>query len=474
MRYVSKLLTGILILSQLVMAAPLSAFAEERNTGDSVSLVDLTDEGGTSNSALDEPDREEDTTNSSEESSELESSSQDETVSTEDSGSTETSDTSMPPESSEEAPNPDVPEKNNPSISNEEQADAGESNNEEPTITNEGSTPSINQNSEQQYYIPTEYDYSGIVGSVSNEQQNDDSLHFEKNLSTEAFIKKIGDSARKIGQEKNLYASVMIAQAILESGGGSSELSQAPFYNLFGIKGSYEGKSIEFETQEDNGSGTLYSTAAGFRVYENFEASLNDYAELLTKGLSGDPDFYKGALKSDAGDYKAATKYLTGRYATDTQYHVKLDSLIETYDLTEYDHAEKMPDISNQGYIQPVKNFSISSNFGNRSGEFHRGLDLAAPQGEPIMASKSGVVLVAEYHHSWGNYVVIKHDDGMTSLYAHQSEYTVKPGDKVTQGQTIGFVGSTGNSTGSHLHLEICQDDSLSQDKLMNPFELLF
>ncbi|OTO82759.1 N-acetylmuramoyl-L-alanine amidase [Enterococcus faecium] len=112
--------------------------------------------------------------------------------------------------------------------------------------------------------------------------------------------------------------------------------------------------------------------------------------------------------------------------------------------------------------------------FGEREGEFHRGLDLAASQGEPIYASKAGTVIKAEYHPSWGNVVVIQHEDGTTSLYAHQQEYQVKVDDTVKQGEVIGYVGSTGNSTGSHLHYEICKDNSLSQSQLIDPKEVLF
>ncbi|MCH0184169.1 M23 family metallopeptidase, partial [Enterococcus faecium] len=70
--------------------------------------------------------------------------------------------------------------------------------------------------------------------------------------------------------------------------------------------------------------------------------------------------------------------------------------------------------------------------------------------------------------------VVIQHEDGSTALYAHQQQYLVKTGDNVLQGQIIGYVGSTGNSTGPHLHLEICKDSSLSQSMLVDPKTLLF
>lgn len=302
----------------------------------------------------------------------------------------------------------------------------------------------------------------------------DGNIHFEKDESVETFIRKIGESARKIGKEKDLYASVMIAQAILESASGQSQLAQAPNYNLFGIKGSHNGKSVSMATQEDFGNGTLYATQSGFRIYENYEDCFNDYALLLKEGLTGDANYYSGVWKSNAGTYQEATKFLTGRYATDTQYDQKLNGLIETYDLTYYDKELQGPEISSDGYKVPILNYIISSPYGDRGSEFHRGLDMATSQGEPIHAVKSGTVIKAEYHNSWGNVVAIQHEDGSTALYAHQQQYAVKVGDKVSQSQLIGYVGSTGNSTGSHLHFELCKDSSLSQEMLIDPQTVLF
>lgn len=314
-----------------------------------------------------------------------------------------------------------------------------------------------------------------IQDLVPGSQEIDkDSIHFEKDESVESFIRKIGESSRKIGQENGLYASVMIAQAILESASGQSQLAQAPNYNLFGIKGAYKGDSVSLTTQEDTGDGTLYNVQSAFRKYKNYEESLQDYAKLMTNGLIDNREFYGGVWKSHAKTYQEATKFLTGRYASDTRYNQKLNGLIETYDLQQYDKEAYGPEVNEKGYITPLKNYTISSPFGSREGEFHRGLDLAAPQGEPIYASKAGTVRKAEFHPSWGNYVAIEHEDGTTALYAHQQAYTVKVGDHVAQGQIIGYVGSTGNSTGSHLHFEVSRDSSLNQSQLIDPFALLF
>ena len=82
-------------------------------------------------------------------------------------------------------------------------------------------------------------------------------------------------------------------------------------------------------------------------------------------------------------------------------------------------------------------------------------MDLAGPQGTPIVASRSGTVTIAKYSNSAGYYVTINHGDGFSSVYMHMTNYTVSVGQKVSQGQLIGYMGSTGISTGPHLHFGI-------------------
>ena len=115
----------------------------------------------------------------------------------------------------------------------------------------------------------------------------------------------------------------------------------------------------------------------------------------------------------------------------------------------------------NGTFIIPLASYSyISCHFGEPdgwTGAPHGGMDFAAGYGTPIYAAADGVVVKAGYHNSWGNYVKIYHGvvDGnqIYTLYAHCSSLGVSAGQTVTQGQTIAAVGSTGDSTGNHLHL---------------------
>lgn len=111
--------------------------------------------------------------------------------------------------------------------------------------------------------------------------------------------------------------------------------------------------------------------------------------------------------------------------------------------------------------LPPVENVSFTSNYGYRIDpftghqSFHEGIDFAAETGAPIVASASGKVISAEQHPAYGKVIDIDHGNGLVTRYAHASELLVKEGDLVVRGQKIARVGSTGRSTGPHLHFEV-------------------
>lgn len=116
--------------------------------------------------------------------------------------------------------------------------------------------------------------------------------------------------------------------------------------------------------------------------------------------------------------------------------------------------------ISSKGFMIPVESYRFTSKFGYRThpvtGEYkmHNGVDLAAAKGTVVRSAKSGEVVISKYSSSYGNYVVVNHEGGISTLYAHLDKRSVSVGDKVSMGDTIGLMGSTGMSTGPHLHLE--------------------
>ena len=123
----------------------------------------------------------------------------------------------------------------------------------------------------------------------------------------------------------------------------------------------------------------------------------------------------------------------------------------------------------------PVDGARLTSGFGMRFhpllafSRMHQGVDFGAPSGSPIMAAASGTVIYAAPHGGHGNYVKLRHNADLTTAYAHMSRFAVKSGQRVSQGQVIGYVGSTGLSTGPHLHYEIWL-----RGKPVSPIQLKF
>lgn len=117
--------------------------------------------------------------------------------------------------------------------------------------------------------------------------------------------------------------------------------------------------------------------------------------------------------------------------------------------------------VGNYTYPLPSGYRTVSSKFGYRNHpvtgvyKLHTGVDISAPNGTAIYAAQPGTVIIAGYSSAWGNYVVINHGGGITTLYAHMSKILTTKGATVSAGEQIGRVGSTGYSTGNHLHFEV-------------------
>lgn len=109
-------------------------------------------------------------------------------------------------------------------------------------------------------------------------------------------------------------------------------------------------------------------------------------------------------------------------------------------------------------WMWPVPGYTYVSRW---MSSYHKGADICAPYGTPIYAADSGVVVTAGYHYSYGNYVIIDHGNGWRTLYGHMSSLGCSVGQAVQRGQVIGYVGSTGNSTGNHCHFEMYQNGTL-------------
>lgn len=188
-------------------------------------------------------------------------------------------------------------------------------------------TDSIENNGvSEKLYLPDEIHQSAMNG-----------LYLRSNMQIN-FIDNIAFDAKSLAKKNGLYASVMIAQAILESDWGRSDLGKSPNNNLFGIKGRYNGQYVLYDTLEwDQKKGKFIKVKAEFKKYPSQGTSLIDNADKLRNGVSWDPHYYSGTWIENTKSYKDATKALTGTYATDPEYNKKLNQIIEQYQLIQYD-----------------------------------------------------------------------------------------------------------------------------------------
>lgn len=152
--------------------------------------------------------------------------------------------------------------------------------------------------------------------------------------SPQAFIASIAPEASHIAAKHDMYASVMIAQALVESQSGQSTLAQAPNYNLFGIKGTGTAGSVNMKTSEQGKNG-LVSVNSNFKKYKSFADSLQDNANVISSNV-----LYSKAWRSNAQTYQDATAALQGTYATSNTYAQTLNNVIQQYGLTRFDNKK--------------------------------------------------------------------------------------------------------------------------------------
>ena len=175
----------------------------------------------------------------------------------------------------------------------------------------------------------------------------------------------------------------------------------------------------------------------------------------------------KAELKSQQSQVDALITEISGQESQVKAAEAKLQAAANAADAeiraAEKELASQIANVpSESGFLWPLPGrYNLSSLYGSRKhpvtgkANNHTGIDVPAPSGTSILACKSGVVTTSTYNNSYGNYVVVSHSDGTSTLYAHMSRRNASKGQTVSQGQVIGYVGTTGSSTGNHLHLEI-------------------
>lgn len=158
------------------------------------------------------------------------------------------------------------------------------------------------------------------------------------NVNKKAFINEISNEIKPLAEKHDLYASIMIAQAIVESDWGQNEFAKAPYYNLFGLEGQYQGQSAMLDKQDAE---TGKTEKKELKKYGSYKEAIEDYIEILkTTSEDGEENYFSGTWRSNAKDYQTAAKALEGRFNDDQEYVQKLIAAIQEHDLTSYDATE--------------------------------------------------------------------------------------------------------------------------------------
>lgn len=274
--------------------------------------------------------------------------------------------------------------------------------------------------------------------------------------------------ALKCQDETGYPASVTIAQIIQESGfgkyGPDGDKGQGLSYlayqynNLFGIKGSGTAGSVAMNTGEQRLDGSRYSITAGFRVYNTYTECIEDRTGLLER-------VYKD-LTFGVKDANTFAMKIGSRWATSLSYGQNLIRQMDRYDLYRLD-AMTLDEFSGMigTFANPCPGARLTSDFGYReaplagASTYHKGIDLGTGACNiPTYAAEAGTVTYAGPGGAAGNLVTIDHGNGLVTKYMHHDRVYVKVGDGVQKGQQIGLSGTTGNSTGNHLHFQVEKD----------------
>ena len=268
------------------------------------------------------------------------------------------------------------------------------------------------------------------------------------------FLKKVNDYAK----EKDMKASDLLAVMASESGISASAVNEKS-----GATGL-----IQFTKETAKGLGTSTDELAKMSRSEQFEY-VKKYLDSgvgpkLKKGATAGDVYAKVYLPARSGNETLATEG-ENYYEANKGLDVNKEGKITKQGLQKRAEAKKqeynIQDVqsTSMGELKTLKDSDISSGRGHRhvlgKAGFHEGIDIRGKEGDPVTAVKSGTVISVGASGDYGNLIRIDHGDGVETRYAHLSKMDVKVGDMVAKGQKIGAVGSTGRSTGPHLHYEV-------------------
>lgn len=241
---------------------------------------------------------------------------------------------------------------------------------------------------------------------------------------------------------------------------GDTLHSVAKKYNVSEEQLQADNKNVSSKKLEV-GSSIVVRQQAPVLTYEVVEKITYDKVVKHEVEEQKSADIYEGVKETQQAGADGLSE-ITARVTTQNGKKIKEENLVTTVktepikEVVLVGTKERPPTVGSGKYIWPLKGgYTKSSGFGSRWGRQHQGIDLACSVGTSVYAADGGTVTRAGYSGAYGNLVVIDHQNGQETRYAHNSKLLVKVGDKVYQGQEIAKSGSTGRSTGPHLHFEV-------------------
>lgn len=251
----------------------------------------------------------------------------------------------------------------------------------------------------------------------------------------------------------------------IEEGNGNNiafvDINELPQYRLCLLK-------KDIVTNDDDIFEKVISQ--GTPYYRYYAIAVNNEEKAYVSNFSEAEDVINQLKEKDSSNkdnltiiekYDTSTKEFTSVEKCVADLYVKKQTVKKSSNSSYVSYASSVNTSSKKvelgiSLVRPVSG-TVTSRFGARWGRSHKGIDIGAPKGTAIKAAAAGTVVTSSYGYNggYGNYIVISHGNGVQTAYGHCNSLSVSVGQKVSQGQVIGTVGNTGNSTGNHLHLEI-------------------
>jgi murein DD-endopeptidase MepM/ murein hydrolase activator NlpD len=320
-------------------------------------------------------------------------------------------------------------------------------------------------------YLPVLVDFFPTVAALHKSNQRipvNIALAPQQNMSIELICEKLLKNNTSFAEEFLRNRLSQDAFCVADHESNFNKVDGVPFHrkklNVSPIKIISSGEFAGSKFVRGNIVSNFYADARKLGI----PASVVDS---VISNLSPKIDFRRSLKKGDAFEIIYDNKNVMLYSKIQTKYHQTA-----VYKFTQKNHsayyfangAKVVTRANSNSFIQPLRGkLHVSSGFGNRihpvrgGYQRHTGVDLKASYGTPVFAIFDGVVARASPYYGYGNCIDIKHPFGYSSRYGHLSRYAVRYGSKVKRGQLIGYTGSTGISTGAHLHLELAKNSAL-------------